>query len=365
MRALVFFLTLASLSAADSPYYRMKLVKVIDQHGFERPLTAMTMLIPTDWTFQSDVVYKTGGCSGEILQGTFKAASPDGRTSIEMFPVVNWQWNDAPAMQQAQAMVNRQQMAFGRPPCQIAAPMTAADFLRRWEVPKIRPNARIAAIEPIPDVAEALQKAIPRFEAAYRQVGVSLAIKADVARARLAEPGSEEWISAITLARSTPNIGGMGRNYGNQALKIFALKTPAGKLTESERFFRLVLSTITVDPQWQARVTQAILNIQAAELKGARDRSRIIAEMGQETNRIITEGYNERQRIQDQTARQFDQYIRGVQTYRNPDTGEQVELSYQYSHAWGKGNEYILTDNPNFNPNIAIGGGWTQLQPVK
>jgi len=60
------------------------------------------------------------------------------------------------------------------------------------------------------------------------------------------------------------------------------------------------------------------------------------------------------------------QLIRQVQTYRNPDTGATFELSNQYNHAWLNGNnEYIMSDNPSFNPNSSLNGSWTELQPVK
>ena len=38
---------------AGSPtFYRMKKAAVIDQHGFERPMPALTLLIPNDWQFR-------------------------------------------------------------------------------------------------------------------------------------------------------------------------------------------------------------------------------------------------------------------------------------------------------------------------
>ena len=62
----------------------------------------------------------------------------------------------------------------------------------------------------------------------------------------------------------------------------------------------------------------------------------------------------------------FDQNIRGVQTFRDPTSGRTMELSNLYDHAWLNGsNEYIMSDNPNFNPNGQLSGNWNQLQPVR
>ncbi|MGA3015516.1 MAG: hypothetical protein ABSF62_00255, partial [Bryobacteraceae bacterium] len=61
-----------------------------------------------------------------------------------------------------------------------------------------------------------------------------------------------------------------------------------------------------------------------------------------------------------------DQIIRGVQTFRDPSTGATFELSNQYDHAWLNGtNEYVMTGDPNFNPNGNLNGNWTKLELVR
>jgi hypothetical protein len=60
-----------------------------------------------------------------------------------------------------------------------------------------------------------------------------------------------------------------------------------------------------------------------------------------------------------------DQNLRGVQTFRDPSTGKTMELSSQYDHAWLNGaGEYVMSDDPNFNPNAQLSGSWNQLQAV-
>ena len=67
-----------------------------------------------------------------------------------------------------------------------------------------------------------------------------------------------------------------------------------------------------------------------------------------------------------QSFLEADQNIRGVQTFRDPSTGHTMELSNQYDHAWLNGaNEYVMSDDPNFNPNAQLSGSWNQLQAVR
>jgi hypothetical protein len=43
-----------------------------------------------------------------------------------------------------------------------------------------------------------------------------------------------------------------------------------------------------------------------------------------------------------------------------------MELSKQYDHAWLNGaNEYVMSDDPSFNPNAQLSGSWNQLQAVR
>ena len=38
----------------------------------------------------------------------------------------------------------------------------------------------------------------------------------------------------------------------------------------------------------------------------------------------------------------------------------------EYNHAWvSRGDEYIVTDGANFNPNVELRGSWTQLEKVR
>jgi len=92
----------------------------------------------------------------------------------------------------------------------------------------------------------------------------------------------------------------------------------------------------------------------------------IIAAFQQHVADTINEVTANQIRGANQSAAGMSQIIRGVQTFRNPATGGTFELSNQFDHAWLNGsNEYIMSDDPNFNPNGTLNGNWTSLQPVR
>ena len=371
----------AAAQNAKPNYYRMKKASVIDEHGFERPMPALSLLIPVDWQFQGETKFQAtyGGCHENTVQVSFHASSPDQRLALEMFPDYVWTWVDDPGMAQSMQASSRQFAQFGGKPCDVMPAMAAADYLRRVILPRARPKAQVVAVEPLPDVLEEAQKQARQYEQMAAGMGTRMRIRADAGRVRLeyslnGQP-VEEWLTAVTYAAGVPGpsynvrTGQMGQTlyYSNGAYMLMAMRAPRGQLAANEKFFNMIRSTVHAEPQWVARVQQAVAGMSASDSKGAMDRSKIISQSGHEISDMINKGYEERSKARDRAAAKFDQYIRGVATYRNPETGETFELPYYYNHAWvnGSGSEYVVSDSGFFNPNSAIGGRWTEVQPVK
>jgi hypothetical protein len=209
-------------------------------------------------------------------------------------------------------------------------------------------------------------------------MGVPARFVADTARLHIAYDRKgerqEEWLTAMTYARATPApafdpmTGQMGQalSYSCGADFVFASSAPAGRLEANEKLFRAIVGSVRVDPGWLARIQQVQLDIAAAQVKGARDRSRIIAQSAEDTRRIVDESYQRRQGSQDRIAERWSQATRGVETFRNPGTGETVELSNRYGNAWSNGKgEYLLSDAPGFDPSAVSREDWTRLQRVE
>jgi hypothetical protein len=337
------------------------------------------MLVPTDWSFDGQLKYGkvAGGDPADLVRLAFRTASPDGRLAIEMFPGWSWAWADDPMMRQA--MQNQSAMAarMGGAKTEVGPPMSARDFLTHVAVPRLRPGAKVLGVEPIPDVDAGLQEQVKQAQAMAASAGVQMRLRADHARARLQFPPgnqpAEEWLTAVVFTRATamPSInratGQMGQTatYQCTADSLFALRAPPGEFPANQKLFRTVLSTIRLDPTWQARVSQVQTNMAASNVQSAHDRSKIIAQAGEDQSRIIREGYENRQAALARSNERFSDAMRGVQNFHNPATGEDVKLSNEYAHAWVSGNgEYVMSDSST-NPGQVLQGHWTELQPVR
>ena len=74
------------------------------------------------------------------------------------------------------------------------------------------------------------------------------------------------------------------------------------------------------------------------------------------------DSYERQQAAQDRAAEQFSQYVRGVDTYQNPVTGESVDLTGGYDSAWvSPQGDYLLSDTPGFDPSVTFEEEWTRL----
>jgi Short C-terminal domain len=358
-------------ASASVHTYKMKMAQVMDQQGFEKPLVSATMLIPTDWQFQGGTAWNIKD-SCNTIQTTVKASGPDGR-AFEIFPAYAWSWADDPTfLRQAFA----QKAQFGTHACDVQPPVSAADYAKQI-IGKIRPNVRIASMESAPELLDRLQQQARQTEQSAAQFHLQQRVRPDVVKARLKYTlngqAVEEWVvvATVTTTSTGPSFdvrsGRMAQaNSYNCRATMVAERAPQGQLDASSKFFDLLNSTFHVNAEWQARVVRNAQAVQQIELKGVRDRAAIVSKNADDIRNIQQQGYENRQRVQDQSFKDFDQVIRGVESYRNPGTGETVELDSNYGHAWVSGNgTYLLSDQAGFNPNTVSNETWTPLEHVK
>jgi hypothetical protein len=290
-----------------------------------------------------------------------------------MFPTYNWVWDDNPGpLLQALAL----QAQFGSRPCDVQPPMTAAEYIRRM-LPQVRPNAQLVGMEPAPKVLEVLQQQARQSEQSAARYGIKQSIRPDAARARLkydlnGQP-MEEWAYAFTITTARLGIGmnpqtmQLVQKYNYNCMGYMTTqRAPQGQLDASDKFFELLFSTSRINPEWSARLAQHALAMQQIELKGIRDRSAIISKNANEIADMQMQGWQNRQRSEDRVAESVTQSIRGVETYRNPVTGETIDLSNEYGRAWvNNRGEYLLSDSPNFNPSVTLKEEWKPLERVR
>ena len=78
---------------------------------------------------------------------------------------------------------------------------------------------------------------------------------------------------------------------------------------------------------------------------------------------MFAESYNRSCQAQDRMARGFTEYIRGVDSYRNPYEDRPVQLPSGYDQVWvNRLGEYILSNQAGFDPNTGSNTDWRRLE---
>ncbi len=357
--------------ASNAHYYRMKMVKIIDSQGFGQPIEAMRFLLPSDWSTKGGIQWVTNqtGCTGNIIQVNFQASSPDGLSGLESMPARSWLSATDPMMMQM-----LQQSAQNGTGCPVAPPMDAATYFRQAVLPRARQGAELLEIQPLTSVAEAKRKVLGPTLQTMIQSGNLRSYQIDSASAHIGYPINgqpvEEWLSMTVINMTVPAISSAGIMQGQVGMTesytasstegVLGIRAPRGKF--DGQLAATIIASIRPNPAYQAAVAKFQSNMNKIAMKGAMDRARIWRETNAEISGMMQDSYERQQAAQDRAAEQFSQYIRGVETYQNPSTGEAVELTGGYDNAWvSPQGDYLLSDTPGFDPSVAFGEDWTRL----
>jgi hypothetical protein len=356
-------------SAAGPPtsdhYLLMKRVQIEDQ-GNKVP-AAVDVMIPTTWQFKGSigVMSGMGGCFADLESVSIHAQSADGSIVFESIPDFTFQYADDPNTVRT---MTQEGQAFAKgniKPCPVVPPQRAADFLQKQIIPKFHAGKRVISVDPYPEFNQLLRQ---RLGLPLKDTANQGLVRTDAARARLEYDRDgrtfEQWVTVAEWMRLYP--AGRGNVYDGHAIMMMSFSAPKGQLDNNEKLFKLMAFNITHEPDWDTRVNAMVAQLYRAQQAQEAMRSQMIAQFQQHVADTINEVTANSMRGANQAAFGQDQIIRGVQTFRNPQTGATFELSNLHDHAWLNGtNEYVMSDDPNFNPNGQLNGNWTSLQPVR
>ena len=358
-------------SAGSGSYLLLKKAQITtttDDHPGEAPWTAIEMLIPSTWDFKGTVRMYGGttGCFSESFSVLWEAKSPDGATKFLGLPNFAWQYSDDPQELHNLTDPNRRTHTGGKTNdlCAVAKPLNAEQYFRQSVLTDLRPAMTVESVEPYP----ALEQLVRQRNGLPSADSGNGGARVDAIRLRLAfqkdDKPMELWYS-VALVTKTYHVG-RGSLYDMHAVGQIALGAPKGKLDANDKLFKVVLSSIQPTPRYTAYSNKWIASYYQTQANKEAKMDQIQADLDNFATQTYLHMSANAQRVSDIGFHAADQNLRDVQTYRDPSTGRTFELSNQYNHAWLNGaNQYVMSDDPNFNPNSALPGSWNELQPVQ
>jgi hypothetical protein len=356
-------------NAATGSYLRLKQVQIIDP-GMDKvqgAQPAFDLLIPSDWTLKGNVLFGggKGGCFADMFAVYWDAANPDGSVGFQGAPDYSWQYADDPAVMKKLTDPNRRALGGNGKPCPVAKPMKAEEYIRQYVPTALASGSTIISVEPFPELNQIARKRVG-LPSVNGSDGSGTQTDAVRARIEFQKDGKaqEGWLAVAVVTRTYS--AGRGNFYDCRAIGLTALHAPKGKLDANDKLFKAMISSVRPEPKWQSYSNGIIARLYSAEAQKEAVQDKVIADFQRHVADTINSVTANQMRGSNNSAFGADQNIRGVQTFRDPTTGSTMELSNLYDHAWLNGsNEYIMSDDPNFNPNAQLTGNWSQLQPVR
>lgn len=363
---------IAPASGGAAHYFELKrfttTTKVTTPNELDRELKVYSLLAPADWKLVGGASSNpdTGSCFSDLIRVSGVVKTSDDAYGMFLVPQSTFRYADDPAIRRQMEQRDRFDEKYKLKGCPIVAPMHAADFIRNNVVWKFHKDKPQVTSEPFPELEQLVRAQLGLGP----QSGGAGATRVEAARVRTSTTSPkgdpvDEWWSAVVVVRTVP-AGGRGTGYDWHAEQITGFQAPSGKLDGYDKLYRVMATSIRLDPEFLSSTAAMINKLYVTWAQEMQKQSAIVAAFQQHVIETLQGVTANQQRGSMVAAYGADQLVRGVQTFRDPSTGHTVELSNLYDHAWANGNDqYIVTDDPNFNPNGSVKGGWGELQLVR
>jgi hypothetical protein len=163
-----------------------------------------------------------------------------------------------------------------------------------------------------------------------------------------------------------PTMMGMAESIFWSADYLLAFRAVAGQLDRLADQFAAIVRSFRLNPEWYGRflqVSQYMIQNRIQHIRNMGQVSQIVSQTSAQISDTMMASYQQRQQTMDRLSTRFSQTIRGVDEYHDPFEGQGVELPGGYGHAWSNAlGEYIVSDDPNFDPNRDSNQNWQRME---
>lgn len=337
--------------------------------------TAMTALVPEGWTTNGGVVPQGGACD-EPYGVNWSATSPDGASMISIFPTEVWQASNTSIQSN----------------CHPGNYSSAREYLAA-RVQRAFANAQIIEYRDREDFARAAREMVSRTTSMAQQSGMNMQGKAEggeVIFEYMQNGTAMRGVAGVTAVfyitqLYNPMGGPPLQTLTGATLGSFAATGPRDQL--NMELVEASRRSIMPNAEWLNALFTLKNQLGELAVQGTRERAAIIVAGGAAATKANIESFQMAsganragsgsggagggelypgEATGDRMQRESIEAIRGVETYRDPVSGSNVQLDHTYGNAWRVNNQdaYILTKDPNFNPG-QYGINATQMKVVR
>jgi hypothetical protein len=336
---------------------RYKTASYIDNEGIGTK--AFSLLIPSDWQFEGTVVWNL---DNTLMPASayIRTWSPSGNEEFDVFPNQAFYWTDNPLVQQTNPPGSTY---FG---AMVSAPLGPIEALKQVVLPTFRSN-----VENVNVVSEQL---LPSMDQLFKTgtdpaSGISYSVNSGKIRVEYSLNGvaMEDEMYCVIQSINIPlqSIYGTTTSSNWYMSYLASFRAEKGQLDSESKVFQTIAYSCSIDKNWLNKYNQLVAYLiqnQIKQIQSAGQLSNILAQTSDQISQENLQDWEQRQSVNDRLTTDFCNQILEIQPYSNPIDGTTVDLPSGYNNAWVNGNgEYILADNPNFNPNIESNLNWRPM----
>lgn len=322
-----------------------KFTKLSIQDAGINNMEAVSFLIPAGWKHEGGIQWFP---DYSILANLLlKITDPQTGAQIEFLPIQKFTHITNPIFPM-QPFSNYMGMI-------VCQPITdAPQFIQTMYAPKAAPqlqNARVVTEENLQKVAEQIAQTY-QGQSQVKAARVRYTYDVD------GKPWEEDVY--VTLIYTPWQMGVMWT-----VDSAYSFRAPQGQLDHMTPVMMTTVKTCKLSLDWYAQYCEVQKLFNNRMMQGIRDASqlsRIISKNADETRQLYADAYKQRQESQDRINQSFGEYIKGVDTYKNPYEDKPIELPAGYKDAWvNPAGEYILSEQQSFDPNVGSTSEWRRM----
>lgn len=349
-------------------YLVLKRVRILDEMGFDRPVEAMSMLVPSGWRAEGGVRWKSvNECRGDIVTWPVTLTSPDGAMQYSMLPARSFEYSQDPLIQQTLVA------AAQHGGCRVSPPFTAAQYLENLARTELG-GATVSNIRRDESQQSSLDKMSADNNATSQQYGTDTTMSGSGVYGTLTWPDGTKGLAQIGVMVIMTQRQDMftGAPNGGASTSVFrqtVMRYPAAREAEALKLFGTIGTSYRMNPVWTQAKAGFLTRLGNVEQAGRMERMRLMGEQSSAYAKSQSEASDARMRdwergqaASDNNQNRFIQTIREVETWKTGD-GSPVELNAGYSHGWSRPDgSFILTNNSNFDPAVELQQNWSRME---
>jgi hypothetical protein len=331
----------------------MRLVPITVTDPMINNIKAFTILVPQGWNYDAKVEWHSE--FENLASANVVISNPANGDQAQLYPFIPYVWNPNALVPLPVGGIYLGGF--------VMAPISDPNvFVQQIVIPAFRSgiqNVQVLDRTPLTGVAQAIYQAYYNSNPNYGISAASMTIRYDAG----GRTYDETFYCALSYA-TDPSLPGA---VLWRPEFIFSLRAFAGELANSQALLQTCMTSVKPDMKWFAsylQVHKMWQDGQMAAIKSAGDLSKYLSGVSASVDKTIIDGYNQRQASEDRVYDRFSETIRGVETYSNPATSENVQLPSGYSNVWvNTSGEYFLSNETGIDPNVGSTLSWQQLTP--